>query len=79
MNEPINYKLVNSQILANNKPIKLSKAVELLNSNYDEMRRLLELPEKKEEENAVLHKEKMKYKRRLEEHEEIRRLRLQGH
>lgn len=71
MNEPINYKLVNSQILANDKPIKLSKAVELLNSNSDEMRRLLELLEKKEEENALLHKEKMKYKRRSEAYDNM--------
>lgn len=65
MNEPINYKLVNSQILANDKPIKLSQVVERLNSNSEEMRRLLDIIDRKEEENAALYKEKMKYKRRF--------------
>lgn len=65
------YTLKGSQFFVNDKPVRNSFVLNILRGNREQQELLEEQNKKLIEENAVLHKEKMKYKRRLEAYDNI--------
>lgn len=61
------YTLKGSQFFVNDKPVRNSFILTILRGNSEQQELLEDQNKKLIEENAVLHKEKMKYKRRLED------------
>jgi hypothetical protein len=74
------YTLKGSQFFVNDKPVRNSFVLTILQGNIEQQELLEEQNKKLIEENAELHKEKMKYKRRLEINEELKKLDfIEGH